>query len=88
MNDLVLPDTASQTIFGLLRKYRADLSEATTATASAVQQLRQQLTNMERNQVAILAQKALLDTFEKELAAAGISEPSTQQANAPTTQST
>lgn len=82
MNDLVLPDTASQTIFGLLRKYRADLSEATTATAAAVQQLKQQLTNMERNQVAILAQKALLDTFEKELVNAGISDTSTQQANA------
>lgn len=86
MNDVVLPDAASQVVFGLLRKYRADLSEATTATAAAVQQLKQQLTNMERNQVAILAQKALLDTFEKELATAGVLETSTQQSNASPTQ--
>lgn len=87
MTDLVLPDTASKTVFGLIRKYRADLAEATTATASAVQQLKQQLATMERNQVAILAQKALLDTLEKELAAAGLQDTSTQQENATPTQS-
>lgn len=78
MNDLVLQDTASSVLLGLIQKYRGELSEATTATASAVQQLKQQLTNMERNQVAILAQKALLDTLEKDLAAASAPDPSTK----------
>ena len=87
MNDLVLPQDPAATVYGLIRKYRGELAEAATATTAAVQQLKQQLANMERNQVAILSQKALLDTLEKDLATAGLSDNSTQQANGTSTQS-
>lgn len=80
MNDLVLENPGAITS-QLLLKYRRELADATTATSEAVQRLRQQLSNMERNQVAIMAQKALLDTIEKDLAAAGIVDTSSQQAN-------
>ena len=66
MTDVVLP-SGTELIGGLLDKYRADLLEATTATEAAVRQLRQQLTSMERQQIAIAAQKSLLDTLEKDL---------------------
>ena len=66
MNDLVLPKGANEIVGELFQKYRTELVEATTATENAVRQLRQQLTSMERNQVAIMAQKALIDTFEKD----------------------
>lgn len=67
MNDIVLP-TQEEILGGLVKKYRDDLAEATSATETALKQLRQQLTQMERNQIAIAAQKALLDTLEKDLA--------------------
>ena len=87
MKDLILPQDPTDTIYRLIRKYRADLVEAVTATTAAVQQLKQQLANMERNQVAMLSQKALLDTLEKDLATAGFSDNSSQQANDTTPQS-
>ena len=86
MNDVVLPDTASKVIFDLLAGYRSQLGEATTATNAALQQLKQQLTNMERNQIVIMAQKALIDNLEKDLAAKHVVDTSTQQQNAPSTQ--
>ncbi len=71
MEDLVLPDNTAP-VERLIAKYRKELEAATTATSGAVAQLQQQLVKMERNQVALLAQKALLDTLEKDLA---VSEP-------------
>lgn len=66
MTDIVLPNDI-EIIQSLLTKYRAELAEATTATENALRQLKQQLTTMERNQIAIAAQKALLDTLEKDI---------------------
>lgn len=51
----------------LLVKYRAELLEAVNATNTAINQLKQQLNTMERQQIAIAAQKALLDTIEKDI---------------------
>lgn len=68
METIVFPKGTNEIVGELLQKYRADLAEATAATENALRQLRQQLTQMERNQVAIMSQKALLDTFEKDLA--------------------
>lgn len=67
MEDVVLP-TQTELIGTLLTKYRNDLAEATGATENALKQLKQQLQTMERNQIAIAAQKALLDTLERDLA--------------------
>lgn len=80
-NDIVFPKGPAEVVTDLIQKYRSDLAEATAATENALRQLRQQLTQMERNQIAIMAQKALLDTFEKDFAAKGAE-------NATTTQST
>lgn len=66
MDDIVLP-TGLEVIKELLIKYRNDLIEATNATEAAMQQLKKQLNTMERNQIAIAAQKALLDTLEKDV---------------------
>lgn len=46
---------------------RASLAEATSATEAAMRQAKQQLDTLQRNYVAIAAQKALLDEMEKEL---------------------
>ena len=67
MEDVVLP-TQTELIGSLLTKYRNDLAEATGATENALKQLKQQLQTMERNQIAIAAQKALIDTLERDLA--------------------
>jgi hypothetical protein len=69
MDNIVFPKGIGEITDEILQKYRSDLAEAATATENAVRQLRQQLTQMERNLVAINAQKALIDTFEKDLAA-------------------
>ena len=66
MEDVVLP-TQTELIGALLTKYRSDLAEATGATENALKQLKQQLQTMERNQIAIAAQKALIDTLERDL---------------------
>lgn len=63
MTDAVLP-TGSELIKELITKYRKDLADATTATENALRQLKQQLTTMERQQVAIAAQKSLVDQLE------------------------
>lgn len=69
MNNVVFPKGPAEVVRELIERYRSDLVEATAATENALRQLRQQLAQMERNQIAILAQKALLDTFEKDFAA-------------------
>lgn len=66
MTDIILP-SGNELLKELLIKYHAELAEATTATEAALSQLKQQLATLERNRVAILAQKSLLDTLEKDL---------------------
>ena len=66
MNDITLP-TQVELATSLIAKYRGDLAEAAGLTENGLKQLRTQLTTLERNQIAIAAQKALLDALEKDL---------------------
>lgn len=68
MNDIVLP-TETEIIASLITKYRGDLAEATKATEEALRELKTRLAQMERNQVAIAAQTALINTLEKDIKA-------------------
>ena len=76
MTDTVSP-VGQDLVASLIAKYRSDLTEVAGTTTAAIKQVQQQLTGLERNQIAIAAQKALLDTLEKDLKANSNVTPST-----------